>query len=265
MPNHLTAQVQVADRFSVRPLMRAVSFPQSALVLALAQGSVRLLAVPAEGQVREVEVPGLPEDFASSDVSIPVGETTGHGTGHKTAERRFARAVDRALRPYLSGRRVPLILAATQPLEGMFRAVNSYPYLSDEGIPGNPEAVADGELGGAARRILDDLNAAELERVKGVLAQRREQGRASMDLVDVARAATFGAVDTLFVDIDAEVHGRIDDESGAVEHGTDDASHYDVLGEIVRRVVGSGGRVLAVRRDDIPGDGEVAAILRYPV
>jgi len=35
--------------------------------------------------------------------------------------------------------------------------------------------------------------------------------------------------------------------------------------EIARRVLLARGRVLAVRRDDIPGNGSVAAILRYPV
>ena len=38
-----------------------------------------------------------------------------------------------------------------------------------------------------------------------------------------------------------------------------------VVDEIARRVWLSGGRVLAVRRDDVPGRSSVAAILRYPL
>jgi hypothetical protein len=44
---------------------------------------------------------------------------------------------------------------------------------------------------------------------------------------------------------------------------TDDAVNYGVVDEIARRVWLSGGKVLAVRRDDIPGKASVAAILRY--
>jgi hypothetical protein len=44
---------------------------------------------------------------------------------------------------------------------------------------------------------------------------------------------------------------------------TDDAVAYGVADEIGRRMWLTGGRVRAVRRDDIPGDGPVAAILRY--
>jgi hypothetical protein len=38
-----------------------------------------------------------------------------------------------------------------------------------------------------------------------------------------------------------------------------------VLDEIARRVVLSGGRVLAVRAGEVPGGVSAAAILRYPV
>jgi len=39
--------------------------------------------------------------------------------------------------------------------------------------------------------------------------------------------------------------------------------NYGVVDEIARRVWLNGGKVLAVRRADIPGEGSVAAILRY--
>ena len=44
---------------------------------------------------------------------------------------------------------------------------------------------------------------------------------------------------------------------------TDDAVNYGVVDEIARRVWQTGGTVLAVRREDIPGGGPAAAILRY--
>ncbi|HEX7162055.1 MAG TPA: hypothetical protein VF223_12565, partial [Trebonia sp.] len=81
---------------------------------------------------------------------------------------------------------------------------------------------------------------------------------------DVARAATYGAVDTVFVDIDEVIPGSIDENTGAVTFSTaDDAAGYEVVDEITRRVWLNGGRVLAVRRDDVPGQNPVAAILRY--
>jgi hypothetical protein len=62
------------------------------------------------------------------------------------------------------------------------------------------------------------------------------------------------------------VPGFVGEEDGAVTlDRSDDAVNYGVVDEIARRVLLARGRVLAVRREDVPGDGPVAAILRYPV
>jgi hypothetical protein len=70
-------------------------------------------------------------------------------------------------------------------------------------------------------------------------------------------------VDTVLVDIDEVVPGYVDEETGAITiDDTADAVNYGVVDEIARVWLNS-GRVLAVRRDDIPGQGSLAAILRY--
>jgi hypothetical protein len=269
LANNLAAAVEVSDRFHVKPLLRAFTFPHAAFVLALAQNSVRLLEITPDLDPAEVEVPGLPSDIASAvgKASIrdraPSGKLQG-SEGQKTRMRQYARQVDEALRPLLNGLDLPLILAAAEPIESIFRSVNSYPHLLPDGIPGNPEVGSDGELAGSARRLLDDLYAAELRAAKETYALRSSQRRASSDIADVARAATYGLVDTVLVDVDEVVPGQIDEETGSVTFDdADDAVNYGVVDEIARRVLQNGGKVLAVRRDDIPGESSVAAILRY--
>jgi hypothetical protein len=66
------------------------------------------------------------------------------------------------------------------------------------------------------------------------------------------------------VDIDAAVPGTLDDQTGAVRFADAAAGDiHDVTDEIARRAWLSGARVLAVRESDVPGQGAVAAILRY--
>jgi hypothetical protein len=68
------------------------------------------------------------------------------------------------------------------------------------------------------------------------------------------------------VDFDDVIPGFVAAADGTVTFNSDDdAENYGVVDEIARRVLLSGGRVLALRRDDIPEHGTVAAILRYPV
>jgi len=177
--------------------------------------------------------------------------------------RQYARQIDQALRPLLSGLDLALILAAAEPMGSIYRSVNNYPHLLATGVPGNPDAMSDAEVTEGARRVLDDLYAAELRTIRDTYALRASQRRASADIADVARAATFGLVDTVLVDIDESVPGSIDENGAVTLDDADDAVNYGVVDEIARRVWLNSGQVLAVRRDDIPGDSPVAAILRY--
>jgi hypothetical protein len=269
LPNRLVSMVEVSDRFHLKPLLRSVTFPQVAFVLALSENSVRLLEVVADLEPWEVAVPDLPASAADA-----VGQSSIRGRaprrkiqgseGQKVRLGQYSRQIDQALRPLLSGLDVPLILAATEPIDSIFRSVNTYPFLAPASIPGSPEAVPDAELVVSARSVLDEWHAAELRALQDLYGRRWSEGRAAQDTASVARAATYGAVDTVFVDIDEVVPGFIDENTGAVTFSqAADAVDYGVVDEIARRVWLSGGRVLAVRRDDIPGQNSVAAILRF--
>src|SRR5262249_30786599 len=145
----------------------------------------------------------------------PSGRLQG-SEGQKTRMRQYARQIDQALRPLLNGHELPLILAATEPIDAIYRSVNSYPNLLPQSLQGNPDASSDAELTASARHVLDELYADELRTVQETYALRASQRRASADIADVARAATYGLVSTVLVDIDAVVPGSVDEETGAV-------------------------------------------------
>jgi len=269
--NRLSPIVEVSDRFHVKPLLRSATFPQAAFVLALSQNGARLVEVSPDEPPAEIRVAGMPRDAASavgkSSISDRSPDRRIQGSeGQKIRLRQYARRVEEALRPVLTGLELPLILATTEPLESIFRSVSTYPHLARAVIVGNPDEMTDTELAEASRHVLDELYADELADLRAQYEQRAPQGRASDDLAAIARAATFGAVDTAFVDIDASLSGFVDDADGALTlEDSDDAVNYGVVDEIARRVLLARGRVLAVRGDEIPGGGPAAAILRYPV
>lgn len=271
LPNRLNSVCEVADRFYVKPLLRAVTFPQSALILALAQNSVRLIRIAAEAPATLVDVDGMPQDVAAAAglTSIsgrsPDGRIQG-SEGQKVRMLEYVQAIDRALHPLLANSTEPLILAAAEPLTGIFRGASSYPHLVDETIGGNPEEKTEEELSTAARGVLDALYARKTEALKDDFEARIAAGTALVDLSDIARAATFGAVEALVFDIDRRVPGTVDDESGAISLAPDDApGHYGVVDEIIRRSLASKAKVYAVRAEDVPGGGALAAAVRFPV
>jgi hypothetical protein len=159
-------------------------------------------------------------------------------------------AGSRARRDHLAGQEQPLVLAAVESLGAIYRSVNSYPHLAAAGLEGSPERLSDGELAQADWRE--------------VFGQRRNEGRASSDVAQVARAATFEAVQSLLVDMDRVIDGQSNETDGRIdEAGAPGAGSYGVFDEIARRVLLSGGEVLSVRKEGLPDGAPVAAIFRY--
>ncbi len=114
LPNRLTEAAEISDRFHLKPLLRAVTFPNHAYragAVAKRRAAGRGLRRSSAGHLR---VPNFPKD------AVRAG-------GEKAAMRQYARQIDHALRSFLAGRHTPLLLAATEPLDSIFRSVGLVP------------------------------------------------------------------------------------------------------------------------------------------
>jgi hypothetical protein len=269
LPNRLTRMVAVSDRMHLKPILRSITFPQQAFVLALALGSVRLLEILPDADAFAVDVPDLPTDVASAAGKSSIKDRSPArrlqgSEGQKVRMRQYARKIEQALRGVLPPGGVPLVLAGTEPLLSIYRSLCTYPDLAESHIPGNPEGHSESVLASAAREAIDQFNADRVRELQRLFDKRTSQGRTATDVAEVARLATQGAVDTVFVDIDTSLPGTVDDRTGAVVFAKGhSATTYGVVDEIARRVWLAGGHIAAVRRDQIPAQGDVAAILRY--
>ena len=270
LANNLVQIVEVSDRFHLKPLIRAITFPHAAYVLAISENAVRLVEISSGLPPVTVRVPGLPSDAASAVHKSTINDRSPSrrvqgSEGQKTRLAQYVRKVETALRPVFAGADVPLILAATAPVESIFRSVSAIPALP-QAIAGSHDRTSEGDLAAAARPILDTHYETLIADFHALFDTRKGQHRTTTDIVDAARAATFGNIDRLLVDIDEVVDGVVDEETGAVTFDeSGDAQNYGVVDEIAGRALRTGARVLGVRKGDIPYGQSLAAILRTPL
>ncbi len=270
LANDLHDMVEVSDRFHLKPLLRAVTFAHVAYVLAVSENAVRLVEMSANLPAREIKVPNMPKDAASAVGKKSINES-GSGRriqgleGQKIRLGQYIRQIDAALRPILKGSDTPVILASTLPVDALFRSLTALPLLPQT-IETSPDRMTPAELAEAARPVLDAQYDSQIKDFHEVFEQRTGQSRTTTDVSDASRAATFGGIDTLLVDFDSVSAGTVDDETGAITFAEQPgAASYGIIDEIAGRALNSGAHVMAVRKADIPGGKELAAILRYPI
>ena len=269
LANTLQAHISVADRFYIKPLFRALTFPHSAFVLALSENEARVVELLPEGPPEVVKVPNMPKNALEAIGRASTNTSTGSLTaesgsrGPKMRLAQYARKVNEALRPLLAGTDTPLILMSTEPLGPIFRSLCHSDNLVNEMIYASPDRITPAELANMARPLLDKYNAQRLEKVKELFEERTGQNRVAADIASVAKAATYGMVSLLLADFDRVEEGFID-ESGAIRFSSEPGAH-GLIDEIVKRSFACGAQVIAVRKEKMIGSDGVAAILRYPM
>src|SRR3979411_1553112 len=259
---------EVATRFHLPPLIRAMTSPHDIFVLALAEESVRVVHAFDMFPPQRLQVPDLPANAEeatrrpSFHVRAPRRRLQ-NLEGEKVLLHQYVRKVEHAVQGALAGQNAPLVLAGEEPLASMFRSVNTYPKLADEMIEGNPDQITDGELEDAAIPILDRLHSRELKAVIALYDELKPR-RATTDVSYAAHAATAGAIEQLLVDLDAIVPGLVSDIDGSVTYSvSDDAETYSVVDEVARRALYTGARGPGARQEEMPDRAPLTAILRY--
>jgi len=296
LPLDFEELVVVSGRFHVKPLLPLLSDDGRFYVLALSQHEIRLLQ-GTHYSVSEVNLEEVPEGLAEvlkwndaekrlqfhTTTRTPGGERVDpaiggvrpavfHGHGVASADdpkdyiSRYFHRVDEGLSEVLGGERAPLVLAGVDYLLPIYREVNAYPRLLDEGIEGNPEELSAKELHRRAWTIVQPLFLAEREEAAAAYRHLAGTGseRASEDLEEIVPAAHSGRVEVLFVALGVQKWGAFDPETHMASlHERADPEADDLLDLAAIHTFLNGGTVYAVEPDQVPGGGALAAVLRY--
>lgn len=282
----LTSELAIAaDSFHTKPLRQYIQSVDRYHILGVNLHEAKLY----EGNrysITEVpldnEMPVTIEDALGEELTEPhltaasyggAGQGTSsmfHGHGSKNDEvdkdaEKFFRTISTLIHEkYSKPSGLPLILATLPEHKNMFFKVSNNSLLLETSIDVVPETVPRDKLIQMAWEIMEPAYLAELDKLSESFSQSRNDKLGSDSINEISRAAFEGRVDTLLIEADKIVAGKIDPESGKIKGAdinqpdTDDL--LDDLGELVLKM---GGKVKILPQDRMPVQTGIAAIFRY--
>jgi len=284
LPLDFDELVVVTNRFHIKPLLTLFSGNGRFYLLALSQNEIRLLQ-GTRFSSSEVELGGVPESIDQAlkyddpekqlqfHTRTPggTGERAamfhGHGVGTDDAKQnilRYFHQIDKGLHDLLREEQAPLVLAGVEYLFPIYRQANTYPYLVDEGITGNPDELSAKELHGRAWSVVEPLFLKAQDQASARYKQLAGTGLASSDLKAIVPAAYHGRVESLFVPVGIQQWGTFDSDANMVYlHQDAEPDNEDLLDLAAIQTLLHGGTVYAVKPKEVPDGVVLAAVFRY--
>lgn len=288
LPVRFDEHVNTGTSFYIKPLLPCLGRGIKFYVLAVSLNKIRLF----EGNADTMSEIGLnfptsmeealwtddPEkqlNMHSGSVSSGDGRnSTGVFHGHDPADEdktnilRYFQSVNQGLNTLLDDRNIPMVLAGVDYLLPIYREASSYQNLLEDGIVGNPDRENTKELHQKAweivRPIFEESQKKAYEKFEQLSGQKSDL--AVNDIKAAVKAAVFGQVETIFVPLGAQKWGRYDAQNNKVLLKKEPApENEDLFDFAAGQTLLNSGQVFAVPPEQMPGGGELAAILRYSV
>jgi hypothetical protein len=164
----------------------------------------------------------------------------------------------------LKEEQAPLVLAGVEYLLPIYREVNTYQYLLDGGITGNPEGLSSENLHRQAWAQVEPYFKREQEAAAARYRQLAGTGKTSHDPKEIVPAAYHGRVESLFVAVGRQQWGDYDPGVNRVNlNSKAEPGSSDLLDLAATQTLLHGGSVFAVDPSDVPDEALLAAVFRY--
>lgn len=288
LPYTLKEQVVINDHFYLKPLLPLLTDGHF-YILALSQNDLRLLE-STHYSISQVELPeSVPESLAdalkydefSYELEYHSGGSGalrgkrgrrsaifhGQGIGKDTAKDnllRYFQQIDKGLHELLHNEKAPLVLAGVEYLIPIYREANTYPYLIEHGIPGNPDKLKADTLREEAWNIVEPYLLKDQQEALDFYKEHADTNQTSHNVSEIVPAASYGRIHTLFLASDQEQWGTFDPNTYTIDvHQTPQSGDHDLLDIAARQTFEHNGSIYVFEQAKMPDEALLAAIFRY--
>lgn len=204
-------------------------------------------------------------DLAADRGGMYFSQSGGDDIEKKAEIKNFFHRFDQALMAYLGDKEIPLVLAGVDFLHPLYKQASSYPNLLEEGITKNVDQMPVDKLHELSWKIVQDQYQKDVDQALNVFHQlKAKDGETTTDIKTIVPAAFHQRIQSLFIDEDARIWGRFDDEENSVI--IDDEEHIDnedLISLAASQALLAGGHVFLIPEEKMPEGKQAAAILRY--
>lgn len=155
----------------------------------------------------------------SGHMAYGAGSFHGHGEGKDDRKEEMAayfRAIDTGVKKLIKDEKAPLMLACTDELFGLYKAVNTHPVLFEKHLGGDPEFTNKTEIHEDSWNLIQDYFEKTKKYKIALFSELYHTPKTSYDLSDIIPAAMNGKIETLFVKKGAEIYGHYNPENNQV-------------------------------------------------
>ncbi|WP_270088950.1 baeRF3 domain-containing protein [Sphingobacterium sp. SYP-B4668] len=288
LPVEVPSLAIVADNFHVKPLYRYIQENIAFQLLVVNQNDVALFEgdchylkpIELAGKVPLTMVEALGSELTDNHLNTAFSTGNGsrkqanqgtgnvvHGYLEKSSEQqndaeRFFRVVDKAVYEHFSKpSNLPLILASLPEHQTLFRKSSKNPLLINKGITQNAADLSPERLKELACDIITPIQQKLISDTLERQQAAEQYGRSHWKLKEVVEDALDGKIETLLIEEDKIIPGRILAEERRIDtsrEGTD-----DILDDLAALVVEKAGNVLLLTKEEMPHDTGAVSINRF--
>ena len=271
----------VSDSFHIKPLLQYFQFPQKIQVLGIDAKTFALFEGDRYG-IKPVEMDKEAPTTLKSAIGIhwaepyiskgSYGTSPGmvHGQGGAKDEKersieKFFRVVDKYVYETFSKEsKCPLILVALNEHHSVFRTISDNPYLMKEGIKGDYESFTMKELCEKVNALFEPINKQKIQDKLDRYQAALSESKGSQQIREITKAALDGRIETLLVEENKIIKGKINPVKEKVDFKDPDKVLLDdVLDDLAEQVLKDRGEVILVPKTMFDNKFGIGAIFRY--
>lgn len=284
MPHSFEETVIVDNIFHIKSLLPVLTENIDYYVLAISKNTVQLYKADRY-EIKPVDIPDMPlsmDDALQYDIdethlgrrpsNISGGKggssTHGENIGDETEKEfvlKYCQIIEKYISNSINSSNKTMVIAAVDYIQAIYKEASSYKNISDKGISGNPDNMTMDQLRNQAWEVLKPQLKIESQKAVNHYGDLSATKRTVDSISQIVKAAHAQRIETLYLSKSAEpILGVYDKENDTVN--TDYAEPeliQDLIGVSVRQTLLSGGNIYYLDQSEMPGNKQIAALLRY--